>query len=77
MVVSAMPLRYTFAPEIKFVPVSVIEKLPVPVLAGLVPTNVGVGFKIVTALDPLADVVATLDADTVNASGFGSIAGAT
>jgi hypothetical protein len=46
------------------------------VLAGFVPTSVGVGFKIVTALDPLADAVAALVAVIVNASGFGSVAGA-
>ena len=71
-----MPLRYTFAPEIKFVPVNVIEKLPVPVLAGFTPTNVGVRFKIVTALDPLAVVVATLVAVIVSESGLGKVAGA-
>ena len=53
-----------------------IEKLPVPVLAGFTPTSVGVGFKIVTALDPLAEVVATLVAVTVKESGLGSVAGA-
>ena len=66
----------TCAPEIKFVPVSVIEKLPVPVLAGFVPTSVGVGFKIVTALDALAVVVATLVAVIVSESGLGKVAGA-
>ena len=76
VVVSAMPLMYTFAPEIKFVPVSVIEKLPVPVLAGLTPTSVGVGFKIVTALVPLDEVVATLVAVIVSESGLGNVAGA-
>ncbi len=76
VVVSGVPLSTTCAPEIKFVPVSVIEKLPVPVLAGFTPTSVGVGFKIVTALDPLADVVATLVAVTVSESGLGSVAGA-
>jgi hypothetical protein len=70
-----VPLNITCAPEIKFVPVKVMEKLPVPVLAGVTPTSVGVGFKIVTALDPLA-VVATLVAVIVNESGFGKVAGA-
>lgn len=74
--VSAVPLKYTCAPEIKFVPVSVIEKLPVPVLAGFTPTSVGVGFKIVTALDPLAEVVATLAAVIVKESGLGNVLGA-
>jgi hypothetical protein len=60
----------------KFVPVSVIEKLPVPVVAGFTPTSVGVGFKIVTALDPLAEVVATLVAVIVNESGLGKVLGA-
>jgi hypothetical protein len=76
VVVSAVPLKYTSAPEIKFVPVNVIEKLPVPVLAGFTPTSVGVGFKIVTALDPLAEVVATLVAVIVNESGLGNVTGA-
>jgi hypothetical protein len=71
-----VPLRYTFAPETKFVPVNVMEKLPVPVLAGFTPTSVAVGFRIVTALDPLADVVATLVAVIVNESGLGNVAGA-
>jgi hypothetical protein len=66
----------TVAPEIKFVPVSVIEKLPVPVLAGFVPASVGVGFKIVTALVALADIDAALVAVIVNAFGLGSEAGA-
>jgi hypothetical protein len=66
----------TVAPDIKFVPVSVIEKLPVPVLAGFVPASVGVGFKIVTALDALAEVLAALVAVIVNAFGFGNEAGA-
>jgi hypothetical protein len=56
--------------------VSVIEKLPVPVLAGFVPLNVGVGFKIVTALDALAEVTAALVAVMVNAFGLGREAGA-
>ena len=76
VVVSGVPLSTACAPEIKFVPVSVIEKLPVPVLAGLTPTSVGVGFKIVTALDPRAEVVTTLVAVIVSESGLGSVAGA-
>lgn len=76
LVVSAVLPSITCAPEIKFVPLSVIEKLPVPVLAGFVPTSVGVGFKIVTALDALAELVAALVAVIVRASGFGSVAGA-
>ena len=75
-VVSGVLPSITCAPEIKLVPVSVIEKLPVPVLAGFVPTSVGVGFKIVTALDPLSEVVAVLVAVTVNAFGLGNVAGA-
>jgi hypothetical protein len=58
------------------VPVSVIEKLPVPTLAGLVPESVGVGFISVTALDALAVVTAALVAVMVNAFGLGSTAGA-
>jgi hypothetical protein len=54
----------------------VIEKLPVPVLAGFVPASIGVGFKIVTALDALAEVLAALVAVIVNAFGFGREAGA-
>jgi hypothetical protein len=64
------------APETKFVPVRVMEKLPVPVLAGLIPVSVGVGFKIVTALDALAELTAALVAVIVNAFGLGSAAGA-
>lgn len=66
----------TVAPEMKLVPVSVMEKFPVPVLAGLMPESVGVGFKIVIALDPLAELTATLVAVIVKAFGFGSVAGA-
>jgi hypothetical protein len=66
----------TVAPDIKFVPVSVIEKFPVPVLAGFVPASVGVGFKIVTALDALAEVTAVLVAVIVSAFGLGREAGA-
>jgi hypothetical protein len=53
-----------------------MEKLPVPVLAGFVPASVGVGFKIVTALDAVADVFAALVAVIVSAFGFGRVAGA-
>jgi hypothetical protein len=76
VVVSAVFPSITVAPEMKFVPVRVIEKLPVPVLAGLIPESVGVGFKIVTALDALAELDAALVAVTVSAFGFGSVAGA-
>lgn len=76
VVLSGVLPSITVAPETKFVPVSVIEKLPVPVLAGFVPTRVGVGFKMVTALDALAELNAALVAVIVNALGFGNVAGA-
>jgi len=46
------------------------------VLAGFVPDSVGVGFKIVTALDALAEVTAALVAVIVSAFGLGREAGA-
>ena len=76
VVVSGVLPSITCAPEMKFVPVRVMEKLPVPVLAGFVPTSVGVGFRIVTAMEALADVEAALVAVIVKAFGLGSVAGA-
>ena len=76
VVVRGVVPSITVAPEMKFEPVSVIEKLPVPVLAGVVPVSVGVGFRIVTALDALAEVTAELVAVIVSAFGAGRVTGA-
>ena len=75
VVESTVSLRRTCAPEMKFVPVMVREKLPRFVEEGLTPTMVGVGLRSVTALD--ADFVesAALVAVTVMLFGEGRVAG--
>ena len=76
VVVSGVAPSKTWAPEMKFVPLTAKEKLPVPTLAGLVPIKVGVGFRRVTALDAVAELEAMLVAVTVSVLGLGSEAGA-
>ncbi len=76
VVASGVVPNRTWAPEMNLVPDTVSEKLPVPTLAGFVPTSVGVGFMSVTAVEALADVDAALVALTVTVFGFGSDAGA-
>jgi len=76
VVLSAVAPRKTCDPARKFVPVIVSEKLPVPMLAGLVPTSVGVGFMSVTTPEALAEVAAALVAVMVTVFGVGSAEGA-
>jgi hypothetical protein len=76
VVASGVVPRSTCAPEMKLVPVTASEKFPVPTLAGFVPESVGVGFKIVTALEEAAEVKAALVAVTVSVLGVGSVDGA-
>ena len=76
VVVSGVVPNRTCAPETKFIPVRVRLKLPVPMLAGFVPTSVGVGFISITALEALAELVAALVAVTVTVFGLGSEDGA-
>ena len=57
-------------------PVTVREKLPVPMLAGFVPVSVGVGFIRVTALEADLEVSATLVAVIVTVFGLGRVVGA-
>jgi len=76
LVVSAVVPRKAWDPVRKFVPVIVSENVPVPILAGFVPTSVGVGFMSVTALEALAEVEAALVAVTVTVFGVGRDAGA-
>jgi hypothetical protein len=66
----------TWAPRTKFVPVIARVKDPVPVLDGVMPAIVGVGFNRVTALEALADEDAALVAVIVMLFGEGSEAGA-
>jgi hypothetical protein len=51
-------------------------KFPVLTDAGLIPISTGVGLRIVTLLNPLAEASATLVARTVTGLGFGNVAGA-
>ena len=76
VVVSGVVPRKTCAPEMKLLPVTAREKLPVPTLAGFVPISVGVGFRMVTALEDVAEFAAALVAVTVSVLGLGSDAGA-
>ena len=76
VVVSGVAPSMTWAPGMKLLPVTVREKLPVLTLAGLVPTSVGMGFKIVTALEEVAVLKAALVAVTVSALGLGRDTGA-
>lgn len=76
VVLSAELPRNACDPVRKFAPLMVSEKLPVPMLAGLVPVRVGVGFMSVTALDALEELEAALVAVTVTEFGVGTAAGA-
>jgi hypothetical protein len=76
VVVSAVPPRRTWALDTNLLPVTVREKLPVPMLAGLMPISAGVGFMSVTALEPLAELDAELVALIVTVLGLGRDAGA-
>ena len=76
VVLRAIAPRNTCDPVRKFVPVIVCENLPMPMLAGLAPTSVGVGFISVTALEALAEVAAALVAVMVTVFGAGSGKGA-
>jgi hypothetical protein len=76
VVVSGVVPSSAWAPGTKLLPVTASEKLPVPTLAGFVPTREGVGFQTVTALEEFAELEATLVAVIVRVFGFGSDAGA-
>jgi hypothetical protein len=76
VVCKAVVPRNTWAPETNLSPVTVRVKFPVLTDAGLIPISTGVGLRIVTLLDPLADASATLVARTVTGLGFGNAAGA-
>lgn len=71
----AAPNR-TCAPFTNLLPETVMEKLPVPTLEGLMPVSTGMGFRIVTLLEPLADVSAALVARTAIVLGLGRAGGA-
>jgi len=76
VVCSTDPDKETCAPLTNLLPVIVMEKLPVPTLAGLMPVRTGVGFRMVAVL--VADLVeeAELVARMVTELGFGRVAGA-
>jgi len=76
VVVSAVATRRTWAPETNLLPMAVKVKFPVPMLAGLMPVSVGVGFMSVTSLELLAELEAELVAVTVTVFGFGREEGA-
>jgi hypothetical protein len=66
----------TCAPGTKLLPVIARLKAPVPVLEGVIPAMVGVGFNSVTALEALAEEEAALVAVMVMLFGEGREAGA-
>jgi len=76
MVCMGVVPRRTCAPLTNLPPVTVRVKLPVPTLEGLMPVRMGVGFRSVTLLKPLAEASATLVARTVMVFEFGKVAGA-
>jgi hypothetical protein len=76
VVVSGMVASMTCAPWMKFVPVTMRLKVPVPTLAGFAPASVGVGFNRVTALEAVSVLRAALVAVIVSVLGLGSDAGA-
>jgi hypothetical protein len=75
-VVIALPFSSTFAPLTNLFPVTVKEKFPVFVEAGLMPVMTGVGFHSVTLLVSLAVASAALVAFTLTVFGLGKLAGA-
>ena len=70
-----MPKR-TCAPFTNLPPVTARVKVPVPTLEGLIPVSTGIGFKMLTLLDPLAEESAELVARTEIVLGFGRANGA-
>src|SRR5215469_2926854 len=76
VVASAVLLNITCAPDTKFVPVSVSEKLPRFVVAGEMPVSVGVGFQRVMAAEPDLVESAALVAVTLTVLGEGGPVGA-
>jgi hypothetical protein len=76
VLVSAVLLRRTCAPETKFVPVRVREMAPRLPEAGETPVREGVGFQRVTAEEEVLVVSAELVAVTVMESGEGRVEGA-
>lgn len=66
----------TWAPRTKFVPVTVRLNAPVPVLEGVMPAIVGVGFNRVIVLEAVAEDDAALVAVMATVFGEGSEAGA-
>ena len=76
VVASAVVPRKTCALDKKLEPATVSEKLPVPMLAGFVPTSVGVGFINVTALVADFEASAALVPVTVTVFGDGRELGA-
>ena len=66
----------TCAPFTNLLPVTVRVKLPAGTLVGLMPVSMGVGFKRLTLLVPLAEESAALVARIVMVFGFGRDAGA-
>jgi hypothetical protein len=51
-------------------------KVPVPTLDGLIPVSTGVGFKMLTVLEPVAEESAELVARTVIGLALGRASGA-
>jgi hypothetical protein len=76
VVVSGVVPRKALAPDTNLLPVAVMLKFPLPMLAGLMPVRAGVGFSSVTALELVAELEAELVALTVTVFGFGRVAGA-
>jgi len=76
VVVSAVLLNITCAPDTKLLPVTVSIKLPRFVDPGEMPLSVGVGFHNVTEAEPDFVVSAVLVAVTLIVLGDGSVAGA-
>src|ERR1700730_13799097 len=67
--------RRTCEPFTNLLPVAASVKFPVPTLDGLIPAITGVGFKILTLLDPPAAGSAELVARTVIVLGLGRATG--
>ena len=76
VVASGVVPRRTWAPDTNLLPVTASVKLPVPMLAGLIPVRIAVGFRSVTALEEVAAAEAGLVALTVRVLEVGREAGA-
>jgi hypothetical protein len=68
--------KRTCAPFTNLPPVTARVKVPVPTLEGLIPVSTGIGFKMLTLLDPLTEESAELVACTEIGLGLGRANGA-